>query len=92
MRYHLHDSNDQKIQIGNFRKLHEQIFGYEIDWSVFGCFDIVVANIHIGDIRDYTAIGHILMWRIALEDESLFAIAIIVWWMAWHPFPFLLIY
>lgn len=58
-RYHLHDSYDEKVNIGYFWKLNNEIQWYKIQNSVLWCFDGVIADIIIRNVCYYGSIWHL---------------------------------
>ena len=78
LRNHLHDANNEKVDIGNFRELSDEVLGHESEQRIFGCLDAIVANLHIGDIGDERPIGHFGMRRVVFKDPAFLRIGVFV--------------
>lgn len=75
-RYHLHDSNNEKVNIGYFWKLNNEIEWYKIQNSVLWCFDGVIANIIVGNICYYRPIRHLAEWWSTRKNKPLLLIGV----------------
>lgn len=78
LRYHLHNSNDKKVNVGQFWKLDDQVERHEIIKGVFGSLDWIVSHLTVRQVCYYLSIGHFRVGRKSFEKASPLFISILI--------------
>ena len=77
-RNHLHNSNNQKVNVRQLWKLYNQIERDEVNYIVLIRFDWVIGSLWIRLVRNDRSIRHLSIGRLCSEQKALLIVSVLI--------------